>query len=49
MVNRETGDRFSRQRYSPAVASAIEQAYEQTNMIADYMIYRPRAEVPRSP
>lgn len=49
MVNRETDDRFSRQRYSPAMASAIEQAYEQTNVIADYIIYRPRAEVLRSP
>jgi hypothetical protein len=45
MVNRETEDRFSRQRYSPAVASAIEQAYEQTAMIADYLIFRPRAGV----
>jgi hypothetical protein len=45
MVNRETEDRFSRQRYSPAVASAIEQAYEQTTMISDYLIFRPRAGV----
>jgi hypothetical protein len=43
MVNRESEDRFSRQRYSPAVASAIEQAYEQTALIGDYLIYQPRA------
>jgi hypothetical protein len=42
MLNRETADRFSRERYSPAVAAAIEQAYEQTAMVADYMIFRPR-------
>ena len=42
MVNRETEDLLSRQRFSPAVARAIEQAYEQTAMIADYRIFRPR-------
>jgi hypothetical protein len=35
-------DLSSRERYSPAVADAIERAYEQTMMIADYRIYRPR-------
>ena len=49
MVNRETEDRFSRQRYSPAVASAIEQAYEQTSRIGDYLIYRPEPGVSRRP
>ena len=42
MVNRETEDLLSPQRFSPAVAGAIEQAYEQTAMIADYRILRPR-------
>jgi hypothetical protein len=37
-----TYDLSSRERYSPAVASAIEQAYEQTEVIADYRIFRPR-------
>jgi hypothetical protein len=42
MLNRESDQIFSRQRYSPAVASAIDQAYEQATMLGDYMIYRPR-------
>jgi hypothetical protein len=49
MLNRETQERFSRQRYSPAVATAIEQAYVQTAMIGDYMIFRPRPGVPQRP
>jgi len=35
-------DLSSRERYSPAVASAIEQAYEETTTVGDYRIYRPR-------
>ena len=42
MLNRETDDQFSTQRYSSGVASAIKEAYEQTSMIGDYQIYRPR-------
>jgi hypothetical protein len=44
MVNRETEDLFSPQRYSPAVAGAIEQAYEQAGMIGDYQLYQPRTD-----
>ncbi|MCU1338107.1 MAG: hypothetical protein JWO19_3688 [Bryobacterales bacterium] len=43
MLNRETDASFSLERYSPAVASAIEQAYEPAAVIADYRIYRPRS------
>jgi hypothetical protein len=43
MLNRETPDRFSRQRYSPAVAAAIEQEYVQTDMLGDYMIFQARS------
>jgi len=35
-------DLSSRERYSPAVADAIQQAYEETTGIGDYRIYRPR-------
>jgi hypothetical protein len=35
-------DLSSRERYSPAVANAIEQAYEETTRAGDYRIYRPR-------
>ena len=41
MVNRESSDVFSRQRYSPAVAGAIAESYEQSSRIDDYLIYRP--------
>jgi hypothetical protein len=39
-------DLSSRERYSPAVAGAIERAYDQTATIGDYLIYRPRSGVP---
>jgi hypothetical protein len=48
MLNREPDDRFSRQRYSPAVAAAIEQAYNQTATVGDYMIFQPRPGLPDS-
>ena len=44
-----TEDGFSGERYSPAVASAIQQAYEQSARIGDYMIYRPRPGVSQRP
>lgn len=42
-------DSLSGERYSPAVARAIQQAYEQTAKIGDYLIYRPRSGVPQRP
>ena len=42
MLNRATPDRFSRERYSPAVARAIEETYEQNGMVGDYILWRPR-------
>jgi hypothetical protein len=36
---------LSRERYSPAVAAAIEKAYEPVSRIGDYTIYRPTAAV----
>ena len=44
-----TEDSFSGERYSPAVASAIQQAYEPAARIGDYLIYRPRTGVSRRP
>jgi hypothetical protein len=44
-----TEDSFSRERYSPAVASAIQQAYEQAERIGDYLIYRPGPGVSQRP
>ena len=38
-------DISSRERYSPAVAGAIEQAYERAATIGDYRLYRPRSGV----
>ena len=38
-------DLSSRERYSPAVAGAIERAYQQTMTIGDYRLYRRRAGV----
>jgi hypothetical protein len=38
-------DLASRERYSAAVADAIEHAYRQTSVIGDYKFYRPRADV----
>jgi hypothetical protein len=42
-------DLSSRERYSPAVAGAIGQAYEQTALIGDYRLYRPRSGVSTRP
>ncbi len=44
-----TEDSFSGERYSPAVANAIQQAYEPAARIGDYLIYRPRTGVSRRP
>jgi hypothetical protein len=44
-----TEDGFSGERYSPAVATAIQQAYEQAARIGDYLIYRPRPGVSQRP
>ena len=44
-----TEDGFSGERYSPAVATAIQQAYEQATRIGDYWIYRPRLGVSQRP
>jgi hypothetical protein len=41
-------DLSSPERYSPAVSNAIRSAYQQTMMIGDYRIYRPRPGVPDS-
>jgi hypothetical protein len=41
-------DLASPERYSPAVSNAIRSAYQQTMMIGDYRIYRPRPGVPDS-
>jgi len=38
-------DLSSRERYSQAVADAIEHAYQQTSVIGDYKFYRPRSGV----
>ncbi len=38
-------DLSSRERYSQAVASAIEQAYEETTRVGDYRMYRPRHRI----
>ena len=40
---------FSGERYSPAVASAIQQAYQQAAGIGDYVIYRPGPGVSQRP
>jgi hypothetical protein len=49
MVNRETPGRLSRERYSPAVAAAIELEYLQTGMIGDYIIEQPRTGAAQRP
>jgi hypothetical protein len=38
-------DLSARERYSPAVASAIDRAYQQAMTIGDYKLYRPRPGV----